>query len=66
MEEADDLGPWGARGMAEMPFIPYAPAITAALFEATGIWFDSIPLTPARVVAKLSANRTDSTKYRPQ
>lgn len=53
LEEADPLGPWGARGMAEMPFIPYAPAVAAALFDATGIWFDEIPLTPGRVMATL-------------
>jgi CO/xanthine dehydrogenase Mo-binding subunit len=53
LEKGDELGPWGARGMAEMPFIPYAPAVTAALYDALGIWFDSIPLTPERVTTVL-------------
>ncbi len=53
VEVPDDNGPWGARGMAEMPFLPLAPAIAAALHDATGIWFDEIPLTPERVVSKL-------------
>ncbi len=53
LEYADPHGPWGARGMAEMPFIPLAPAIAAALHDATGVWFDRIPLTPERVVARL-------------
>ena len=53
-EHPDPLGPHGARGMAEMPFIPYAPALTAALFDATGVWFDDLPLTPDRVAAALS------------
>lgn len=56
MEEADPIGPWGARGMAEMPFIPYAPAVIAALYDATGVWFDEIPLTPGRVVEILRAH----------
>ncbi len=55
VEVADPAGPWGARGMAEMPFIPYAPAVVAALHDATGVWFDEIPLTPDRVLAKLRA-----------
>ncbi|VAW36613.1 Xanthine dehydrogenase, molybdenum binding subunit, partial [hydrothermal vent metagenome] len=55
MEIPDPIGPWGARGMAEMPFLPLAPAIVAAVHDATGVWFDEIPLTPARVVAKLNA-----------
>ena len=53
LEIPDPQGPWGARGMAEMPFIPLAPAITAALHDATGVWFDEIPLTPSRVLAGL-------------
>ena len=27
MEVPDPIGPWGARGMAEMPFIPLAPPL---------------------------------------
>ena len=53
MEIPDPIGPWGARGMAEMPFLPLAPALVAAIHDATGVWFDQLPLTPARVVAKL-------------
>jgi CO/xanthine dehydrogenase Mo-binding subunit len=53
IEDPDPQGPWGARGMAEMPFIPYAPAVVAALHDATGVWFNEFPLTPERVVAGL-------------
>jgi CO/xanthine dehydrogenase Mo-binding subunit len=53
MELADPRGPWGARGMAEMPLMTYAPAVVAALHDATGVWFDSFPLTPDRVLARL-------------
>ncbi len=56
VEGGDPLGPFGARGMAEMPFIPYAAAVVAALHDATGVWFTSFPLTPDRVVAQLRAN----------
>ena len=56
VEVPDPLGPWGARGMAEMPFIPLAPAVIAALFDATGVWFNDLPLTPDKVVAKLRAH----------
>jgi CO/xanthine dehydrogenase Mo-binding subunit len=54
MEIPDPSGPWGARGMAEMPFIPLAPAIAAALHDATGVWFDELPLTPERVLKTLN------------
>jgi CO/xanthine dehydrogenase Mo-binding subunit len=55
VEVPDPIGPFGARGMAEMPFIPYAPAVVAALHDATGVWFDRFPLTPSRVLAGLTA-----------
>ncbi len=55
VEVPDPLGPFGARGMAEMPMIPYAPAVVAALHDATGVWFDRFPLTPSRVLDGLDA-----------
>jgi CO/xanthine dehydrogenase Mo-binding subunit len=54
LHETDDpRGPWGARGMGEMPLLPLTPALTAAVHDATGIWFDAFPLTPERVVRGL-------------
>jgi CO/xanthine dehydrogenase Mo-binding subunit len=53
MEIPDPSGPWGARGMAEMPFLPLAPAIGAALHDATGIWYDELPFTPERILEGL-------------
>lgn len=55
VEVPDPLGPFGVRGMAEMPMLPYAPAVVAALFDATGVWFDSFPLTPTRLRAGFRA-----------
>ncbi len=57
LEIPDPRGPFGLRGMAEMPFLPYAPAVAAALHDATGVWFDSLPLTPPRVLEGLSRCR---------
>jgi CO/xanthine dehydrogenase Mo-binding subunit len=53
LEYPDPIGPWGARGMGEMPFLPMAPAVIAALHDATGVWFDEFPLTPERVLRGL-------------
>lgn len=53
LEYPAPIGPWGARGMAEMPYIPLAPAITAAVHDAIGVWFDDFPLTPERVLKGL-------------
>ncbi|MGD9092797.1 MAG: xanthine dehydrogenase family protein molybdopterin-binding subunit [Anaerolineales bacterium] len=53
LEYPDPIGPYGARGMAEMPFLPLAPAIIAAVHEATGVWFYDFPLVPERVLRGL-------------
>ena len=53
LEIPDPIGPWGARGMAEMPFLPLAPAIAAAIYDATGAWVDSQPFTPQKVLKAL-------------
>lgn len=49
VERPDPRGPWGARGMGEMPVLSAAPALIAAVRDATGIWFHEFPLAPERV-----------------
>ena len=49
LEHPDPQSPLGLRGMAEMPFIPTAPAIAAAIHAAAGVWIDDLPYTPERV-----------------
>lgn len=49
VEVPDPRGPWGARGVGELPFLPLAPAILAAIHDATGIWMNEIPVTPERI-----------------
>lgn len=49
----DPNGPWGARGVGELPFLPLAPAIAAAIHDATGVWINEFPFTPERVLRAL-------------
>jgi CO/xanthine dehydrogenase Mo-binding subunit len=53
LEYPDPIGPFGARGMAEMPYLPLTPAVIAAVHDAVGVWFDEFPLTPERVLRAL-------------
>ncbi|HWQ12773.1 MAG TPA: xanthine dehydrogenase family protein molybdopterin-binding subunit [Roseiflexaceae bacterium] len=58
LELADPNGPYGARGMSEMALVPLAPAIAAAIHDATGAWLTRLPMTPERVLEALrSAER---------
>jgi CO/xanthine dehydrogenase Mo-binding subunit len=55
LELADPIGPFGARGVAEMPLVPFAPAVAAAIHDACGIWLSDLPFVPERVLAAIMA-----------
>jgi CO/xanthine dehydrogenase Mo-binding subunit len=55
LEYPDPIGPFGARGMGEMPYLPFVPALVSALHNASGRWFDQFPLTPERVLEGFSS-----------
>jgi CO/xanthine dehydrogenase Mo-binding subunit/CO/xanthine dehydrogenase FAD-binding subunit len=55
VEEARDNGPWGAKSVGELPTVLAAPAVLNAVYDATGIRFDSLPLTPDKVLPALRA-----------
>jgi CO/xanthine dehydrogenase Mo-binding subunit len=57
LECPDPIGPWGARGMGEMPFLPLAPAVSAAVEDATGVWFNEFPLTAERILTGIEEDR---------
>jgi CO/xanthine dehydrogenase Mo-binding subunit len=54
LETPDPNGPFGARGMAEMPLVPFGAAVAAAVADATGAWVSDLPMTPERVRAALA------------
>lgn len=53
IENAEPHGPWGARGMAEMPFIAVASAMHHAVHNATGIWYNTFPFNAERILRGL-------------
>ena len=57
MELADPQGAFGARGMSEMPLVPFAPAVAAAIYDATGAWVNDLPMTPERVLHAIESAR---------
>jgi CO/xanthine dehydrogenase Mo-binding subunit len=48
-------GPFGAKGVGELPMDVPAPAVVAAIAQATGISMREIPVTPERLLAAMSA-----------
>jgi CO/xanthine dehydrogenase Mo-binding subunit len=53
VEVPDPNGPWGARGLGELPYLTVAPAIAAAIHDAVGVWIDEFPFTPERILRAL-------------
>jgi CO/xanthine dehydrogenase Mo-binding subunit len=49
----DTIGPLGAKAQGECAINPIAPAISNALFNATGVRFDTLPFTPDRIFDRL-------------
>ena len=49
VENGDGPGPYGAKGMSEGALLPVAPAVAAAVRDATGAVIRDLPLTPERV-----------------
>jgi CO/xanthine dehydrogenase Mo-binding subunit len=62
LELPDPNGAFGARGMAEMPLVPFAPAVAAAIYDATGAWLNDLPMTPERILAAITAARARTTE----
>ncbi len=57
VEDPEPAGPFGAKGVGEPALVPTAPAILAAIRDATGARIDRVPATPALVRAAILARR---------
>lgn len=55
VETYDISGPFGNKALGEPPAIPVAPAIRNAVLHATGVQFNTAPLTPQRLVEQFKA-----------
>jgi CO/xanthine dehydrogenase Mo-binding subunit/aerobic-type carbon monoxide dehydrogenase small subunit (CoxS/CutS family) len=56
VENPHSEGPFGAKGMSELPVSMAAPAVVSALHDALGIWLTRIPATPERILEALRAS----------
>ena len=53
VEEETSEGPYGAKGVGEITSIPITPAIANAVYDAIGMRFFALPLTPDRILPAL-------------
>jgi CO/xanthine dehydrogenase Mo-binding subunit len=54
VEAPFDAVPHGAKGVGELPMDVGAPAVVAAIADATGVWIADLPASPERVLAAIA------------
>jgi CO/xanthine dehydrogenase Mo-binding subunit len=54
VEQPFSGAPHGAKGVGELPMDVVAPAVVAAIHDATGVWIHDLPATPERVLSALA------------
>jgi CO/xanthine dehydrogenase Mo-binding subunit/aerobic-type carbon monoxide dehydrogenase small subunit (CoxS/CutS family) len=57
--EEESAGPYGAKGMGELPLNPTAPAIINAIYDAVGVRINDLPATAEKIKAALKNNDGD-------
>jgi 4-hydroxybenzoyl-CoA reductase alpha subunit len=57
VETDDPDGPFGAKEAGQGPLLPVIPAIANAVYQATGVRVDEIPITPDKIVKGLELKR---------
>jgi CO/xanthine dehydrogenase Mo-binding subunit/aerobic-type carbon monoxide dehydrogenase small subunit (CoxS/CutS family) len=50
VEDPQPGGPFGAKGLGELPVNPVAPAIINAIYDAVGVRMTELPVTPERLL----------------
>jgi len=53
IENISPYGPYGAKGLGELPLNGIAPAVAMALYNALGIRVKSLPITPEKILEHL-------------
>ena len=54
VEDPFSGAPHGAKGLGELPMDVGAPAVVAAIADATGAWITDLPASPERILAAIS------------
>lgn len=59
VEHATSSGPYGAKGVGELPSIPTSAAITNAIYRATGVRIRSLPVDQDALLLAMRASEKD-------
>ncbi len=62
--DADPEGPFGAKEAGEGPLVAALPAVANALYDAVGVRFHELPITPDRVVRGIEERRREGRAWK--
>jgi 4-hydroxybenzoyl-CoA reductase subunit alpha len=57
VESNDPEGPFGAKEAGEGSLAATLPAVTHAIYDAVGVWIDTLPVTPEKILKALDEKR---------
>lgn len=57
VEEEEQTGPYGAKGLGELVMLATAPAIINAIYDAINVRIFDLPATPDKVLLEINKNR---------
>lgn len=49
----EPTGPFGAKSIGEIVINTPAPALAHAIYNATGVWHRTLPITPEKILMEL-------------
>jgi 4-hydroxybenzoyl-CoA reductase subunit alpha len=62
IESNDPHGPFGAKEAGEGSLAAFLPALTNAIYDAIGVRFNNLPVTPDRVHESLAKRRREQAR----
>jgi CO/xanthine dehydrogenase Mo-binding subunit len=62
VETNDPEGPFGAKEASEASIVSAPPSIVSAIYDATGIWFKELPVTPEKMIKALKEKKAREEK----
>ncbi|MBT3990174.1 MAG: xanthine dehydrogenase family protein molybdopterin-binding subunit [Rhodospirillaceae bacterium] len=60
IEDDEETGPFGAKGISELPCIIPGASIANAVYNAIGVRFDNPPITPEKIVRALHGGKAEA------
>ena len=63
VESNDPEGPFGAKEAGEGSLAATIPAVTHAIYDAVGVWIDTLPVTPEKVLKALEEKRKSDSAF---